>query len=159
EACRRVVLLEQMWSAIEKDWAQDKKATCPMWNEDTYPVALAVARGETPIYLDVPASERGGADQYPDPEQGPAGWIGCLRQLFPFLDLRLRAAEVASAAEQAAETVASTLDRQAANMRETARQLRGAVSSDLFHAALDAYSAHLLAKYGTKGYGRAQRNQ
>src|SRR5262245_33084100 len=46
EACKRVVLLEQMWQAVSDAWAE---AGPPAWRPGTYQVALAVARGEKDI--------------------------------------------------------------------------------------------------------------
>ena len=157
EACRRVVVLEQMWTAVEKDWQKDKATACPVWNQETYNIALAVARGEQPIYLEVPPEDRETAAQYSDPETVIAVWIGAIREQFPFLDLRVKDEQHRLAAEEGATVLAQRLDRQAEALRGTASRIRGHSGGEPLHVALDAYSAHLSTRYGNSGHGRTQQ--
>ena len=112
--------------------------------------------GESPIYLDIPPEEREIAARYEDGNTALAVWVGSLRELFPFLDLRIRGDD--GGVTQAAEDVAADLDRRAEAFRDTAQRMRGLTAGEPLHAALDAYVKHLKTLYGTSGYGRTQRN-
>lgn len=158
-ACKRVVILDQMWSAIEKDWQKDNGTAYPIWTQETYKIALAVARGENPVFLEVPPEERETADCYSDPETVLAVWIESLREMFPFLDLRIKGKAEAEAAEQAAADLAERLDRNADKMRGQAKRVRGHAEGEPLHAAFDAYSVYLQNRHGTSGHGRTQRTQ
>ena len=157
EACRRVVVLQRMWEVVEKDWAKEKETPCPIWTPETYGIALAVARGEQTIYLEVPDEERQIAEQYPDSEAVVAVWIGSIRELFPFLDVKVAGEEERAAAEKGSEYLATTLEAQAEAFRGTANRIRGHSESEPLRRVLDAYSAHIKAKYGPTGNGTPSR--
>lgn len=105
EACKRVVLLEQMWEAVQKGWLE---AGPPAWDEHTYPLALAVARGEKEIAVEPHFSHDQGMQ---------ADYLADLREQFPFLDLRFSDAK----AQENAERVAALEEEEAKKLLERKR--------------------------------------
>src|SRR5947209_2952611 len=81
EACRRVVLLEQMWEAVVRTWDEVGGKPPPVWEGGTYSIALAVARGEAEISVPVPPCAPGDTGMQ-------ATYLADLRAQFPFLSLR-----------------------------------------------------------------------
>lgn len=144
EACRRVVLLEQIWSAVEKTWQALKTTEAPIWEEDTYAIALAVARGET----DIVVPPRFELDK---PMQ--AGYLADLREEFPFLSLRFSDEKANDNSRQ----VADHMEEDAAYLLDRARHLKRTVTGTL-HQALDAYQAFITEKYAGKANQRPQQH-
>jgi integrase len=136
EAQRRVVLLEQVWEAVVK--AAD---STPAWDENTYAIALAVARGEQVISIAVP----------PGCDGIRAAYLADLQQLFPFLSLRFDD----HAANARAQATAARWRQEGEELLNTASIIRKE-SSGTLHEALDAYAAYLTDYYAGKSNQRPQ---
>jgi hypothetical protein len=154
-ACKRVVLLEQMWSAIQTEWEKKPVGPHPVWSSDTYRVALVVARGDSPIHLDVPPTYTARPPGQRD--ERVAMWHGFLRELFPFLDIRLGSSDDREAAERGAERLTASAMREMEAVA-TANRVRGCQVGGFLHPALDAYGEYLSKKYGRTAYARTQAN-
>lgn len=142
-ACQRVVLLEQMWSAIQKEWERKPVGTTPVWSSTTHRVALAVAHGDSPIYLDPPDPV---ADRLPGQRDEVAAiHFGFLKELFPFLDIRPASDEDREAAERGADSLTASATREA-EAAATANRALGRSYGGMLHATLDAYTSHLAKK-------------
>lgn len=125
EACKRVVLLEQMWEAVSNSWQQ---GCLPAWRPGTYEIALAVARGEKNISISPPA--------WADTPDYQAGYLADLRALFPFLNINYDDA----LAQLNTQRVADQLEKHAHAMLERARSMNQ-TSAGTLHEAIDAYHA------------------
>jgi integrase len=137
EACKRVVVLERMWESVQKEGVG---AVFPAWDEHTYPIALAVARGEKEIAVEPKFS-------YDLAMQ--ADHLAYLREQFPFLDLRFSDAQAQENAE-----------RVAARAEEEARKVlgrKGKATKGNLHQALDAYHAYVTQKYAGRSNQRPQQ--
>jgi len=142
-ACKRVVLLEQMWEAVQKEWVG---AGNPVWQDDTHAIALAVARGEKDILVEARFGQ--------DPAM-QAGYLADLRDMFPFLNLRFSD----PAAQENADRVADLLEKDAHALLERVRA-RKQVTAGTLHEALDAYHAYhayVAEKYAGKSNQRPQQ--
>jgi integrase len=152
KAAERAALLERMWNTIVARWEKYKETAEPSWETDTYAIAKAVARGETDIVVEVPETIRSTAESMGD---GPAAFIGIwlegLRQMFPFLQLRLADKEWAEEVEAESTKLADSLEQDADQTLDMARQIRGLASGQQLHQALDAYAAYVREKYAEKG--------
>jgi integrase len=149
QAAIRLLQIERIWDCVTSLWQKNRETHRPEWDATTLQMALAVARGETTIYLDVPDEERQTAACYPDSETVLGVWIGWLREAFPFLDLRIKGGE-GELAEKALADVAARLDQQAQAVKETAANMRGRTGSTLRNA-LDAYATYVQEKYRDTG--------
>ncbi len=144
-ASQRTVLLEQMWSAIQKEWEKKPVGARPVWSSLTHQIALTVARGESPILLDLPDAL---ADHLPGQrDEVTAMHLGFLKELFPFLDIRPASEENREAAERGAESLTASAMLQA-EAAATANRALDRSFGGMLHAALDAYSGHLAKKCG-----------
>jgi integrase len=141
EACKRVVLLEQMWEAVTKTWAQ---IGSPVWRLGTYEIALAVARGEKDITITPPA--------WADTPSQQAGYLADQRALFPFLNISYDH----PLAQENADRVADHLEKDAHAMLGRARSINRTVAGTL-HEALDAYHAYVTEKYAGRSNQRPQQ--
>lgn len=149
EACKRAARLEEMWDALVARWDEQRDGSEPVWEEDTYSVARSVARGETDIVVMPPPGVLATAESL---EDGPAFvgmWLGGLRQLFPFLRLRLDGEDGAQV-EDGAGKLAAELEEDAQRQLDVVRQLRGLTASGSLHQGLRAYADHLRATKGDK---------
>jgi hypothetical protein len=79
QAALRVARLDQTWDCICKAWQRDHDTPRPQWDTETLPMALAVARGEEEIALDVPQEVSEPADAIL--------WLSQMRKDFPHLRL------------------------------------------------------------------------
>jgi len=139
EACKRVMLLEKMWQAIQGDWPH---LGPPAWDEHTYPIALAVARGEKDIFVEP------GCD-YDKSMQ--AGNLADLRAQFPFLNLHFSD----PIAQENADRLAEINEKEARKLLES-RSLNQ-IACGTLHQALDAYNAYVTLKYEGKSNQRPQQ--
>jgi integrase len=141
EACKRVVLLEQMWEAVSNSL---QEANPPAWRPGAYDIALAVARGEKDIIISPPA--------WADAGSLLAGYLADLRALFPFLNLCYEDA----LAQQKAQRFADNMEQDAHALLERARSINQTAAGTL-HEALDAYLAYVTEKYTGKSNQRPQQ--
>lgn len=142
-SCQRVVLLEQMWSAIEKEWEKKPVGTTPVWSTVTHQIALAVARGDSSIHLDLPepVADRLAGQR----DEATAVHLGFVKELFPFLDIRPASEEDREAAERGADSLIASAARET-EAATTANRALGRSYGGMLHATLDAYSGHLAQK-------------
>lgn len=142
-ACQRVVLLEQMWTAIQKEWERKPVGTTPVWSSVTHQIALAVARGDSPIHLDLPepVADRLAGQR----DEATAVHLGFVKELFPFLDIRPASEEDREAAERGADSLTHSAAKEA-EAAATANRALGRSYGGMLHATLDAYTSHLAKK-------------
>lgn len=141
EACKRVVLLEQMWEAVSNSWEQGNP---PAWRSGTYEIALAVARGEKNISISLPP--------WADSSSYQAGYLADLRALFPFLNINYDDA----LAQLNTQRVANQLEKHAHAMLERAKSINQ-TSAGTLHEAIDAYHAYVTEKYAGRSNQRPQQ--
>ncbi len=173
EACLRVAQLGKVWAVVEAHW-KCEDTPFPIWDENTLPIAFAVASGETPIKLTLPQRVKDQCKEASDLDMTDTAlivgvWLRKLQAMFPFLSLCLADEVTQTEAEKLLHQVATGQDERASKLQaktnETklnARRLRGENAEQdgpTVKDALKVYQEYILTKHKGKEFGRTQSNQ
>jgi hypothetical protein len=153
-ACQRSILIARMWEAIQKEWHREPKGYGPSWTGPTHRLALAVARGENPIFIGFPPEMENHKPGQRDEHM--AMWYGLSREMFPFLDIRPASEEDRESAERGVESLVASVQREV-EAAATASRAVGRSVGGLLHAALEDFNRHLASKCSA-GQARTQAN-
>jgi hypothetical protein len=146
QAVHRILHVKALWAKVVAYFDRERQGEEPVWEEDTYQIARAVARGEETAYIDVPAWVTDAEGQEREKDIGL--WLLKLQQTYnlPFITIRLRD----QGTEQAANEV---WERERAERRRSLERISppSPTTTQTLHQALDAFKEYLGRKYVVPG--------
>jgi hypothetical protein len=153
QAVLRILHVKALWEKVVAYFTRERDGEAPVWEEDTYQIARALARGEETAYIDVPAwvTDAEGAEQ----EKDIGLWLLKLQQTYnlPFDTIRLRDQRTEQAATDVWERERTERQRSLERISQSSP-----ASRQTLHQALDSFKDYIGRRYVVPGTSQVTKH-
>jgi integrase len=142
------VNLGKAWDAVCERWYRRKDTEFPLWDEVTYPIAMAVAASKDHVAVTYPLEEDIDLLQWGEKlDMEISHWLAELRGMFPFIQIELANGQLR---DKVGFTLDCAEDRAEKKLAEV-RQLKGKAGGKTLAEALQGYEEYAAKKYQRDG--------